>query len=62
MSTVILEVKCQIRTGDTVTGTPMTNPAVMAIDTSIAVADRRRTAEILSLTEERRQKISKEID
>jgi hypothetical protein len=42
-------------TGDTVTGKPVTNPAEVALDTSIVMAHRRCTAEIPTLTEEWRQ-------
>ena len=43
------KLKRQNPTGDSVTGKPMTNPAVVALDTSIVVAHRRRTTEIPSL-------------
>jgi hypothetical protein len=40
-------------------GEAVTYSAVVALDTIIVVAHRRRTAEISSLTKERRQKITK---
>jgi hypothetical protein len=45
--------KRQKPTGDTVTGKPVTNPAVVALDTSIVVAHSRRIAKIPSVTKER---------
>jgi hypothetical protein len=51
-----MKVKMPKPTGDTVTGKPMTNSAVVALDTRISLAHRRRTAEIPYLTEERRLK------
>jgi hypothetical protein len=48
-----LYVKGKKPTGDSVTGKAVTNPAIVALDPSIAVAYRWLTAEIPSLTEER---------
>jgi hypothetical protein len=44
-----------------VAGKPVTNTAVVALDTGLVVAHRRRTAEISSLTEEQRQKMTKTV-
>jgi hypothetical protein len=42
--------KCQQSSGDSVTGKPATNPAVVALDTITLKGHKGHTVEILSLT------------